>query len=399
MLNFMRADEAIPAGSIQASTRARSKLRLRKKIFHSLRRQGFIVRSGRIALPENVTKDSLRRMNELACEKKRHEARPRLARCEDRLLGRIASGGEVAPESVAPRLVLVRSGSEDELLFRYACLHWSIPVSSGYGRRLRFLVEDQSNGKLIGLFGLCDPVFALRDRDRWIGWSAEVKKERLYHVMDAFALGAVPPYNSLLCGKLVAMLALSNTVLEAFRDRYGGRKTRISGAVRKPHLALITTTSALGRSSLYNRLRIDGFDYWRRVGTTRGWGEFHFSNGVYADIRAYAEQWCAPTAKKESWGSGFRNKREIVKKVLPHIGLSTSLGNHGIQREIYAAPLGSGALPFLRGDAERPRLFNATEADLWLAFRERWLLPRARRHPEFSAFDPESYRIWTRDNG
>ena len=57
MLNFMRADEAIPAGSIQASMRARSKLRLRKEIFRSLRRQGFIVRSGRIALPENVTKE------------------------------------------------------------------------------------------------------------------------------------------------------------------------------------------------------------------------------------------------------------------------------------------------------------------------------------------------------
>jgi hypothetical protein len=70
---------------------------------------------------------------------------------------------------VAPRLVEVLRDSDDELLFRYASLHWSIPTSSGYGRRLRFLVEDAHNGKLIGLFGLCDPVFSVAARDAWWG--------------------------------------------------------------------------------------------------------------------------------------------------------------------------------------------------------------------------------------
>jgi hypothetical protein len=104
---------------------------------------------------------------------------------------------------------LVKPKSDDELLFRYACAHWSIPVSSGYGRRLRFLVKDESNGKLIGLFGLGDPVYSMRARDEWIKWDSSAKKERLYNVMDAYVLGAVPPYASLLCGKLVAMLVLS----------------------------------------------------------------------------------------------------------------------------------------------------------------------------------------------
>jgi len=368
---------------------------LRKKLLRSLRRQGYVVRDGKIELPGDPTKDDLRRVNEMACQKKQAEAQPRLSRLEDRLLQRVACGSEVAPEAVAPKLILVKRGSEDELLFRYICLHWSIPVSSGYGRRLRFLVEDQSNGKLIGLFGLGDPVYSLRARDQWIGWNADTKKERLYHVMDAFVLGAVPPYNSLLCGKLVAMLAMSNTVRKAFRDRYGGRETRISGEIRKPYLALITTTSALGRSSIYNRIRIDGFDYWHRIGRTEGWGEFHFSNGVYADIRAYAERWCDPTAKKEPWGSGFRNKREVIRKVLSRIGLSTDLANHGIQREIYAAPLGRKSLPFLRGEVQRPLFFNTTESELWESFRDRWFLSRAQRCPEYRQFERESYRLWT----
>jgi Druantia protein DruA len=38
-------------------------------------------------------------------------------------------------------------------------------VSRGYGRRMRFLIWDQSNEKLIGLIVLGDPVFNLRVRD------------------------------------------------------------------------------------------------------------------------------------------------------------------------------------------------------------------------------------------
>ena len=178
-----------------------------------------MVRDGKIELPGDPTKDDLRRVNQLACQKKSNEARPRLARYEARLLARIASGDEVVPEDVQPKLVQVKRGSEDELLFRYACLHWSIPVSSGYGRRLRFLVTDESNNKLIGILGLGDPVYALSARDNWVGFSGPNPKRRLHNIVDAFVLGAVPPYSQLLAGKLVAMLAASNEVRGRFREK------------------------------------------------------------------------------------------------------------------------------------------------------------------------------------
>ena len=60
-------------------------------------------------------------------------------------------------------------------------------------------------------------------RDCWIGWTKEDRQERLHHVMDAFVLGAVPPYSHLLCGKLVAMLAASNQVRDAFHGKYAGQ--------------------------------------------------------------------------------------------------------------------------------------------------------------------------------
>ncbi len=175
--------------------------RLRALILRSLRQQGFQLRSGQLIPPDLRNKDLIRRLHEEAVRHRIARARAGLEPHEGRLLSFIARGSEVAPERVRPRLVVLRTDSEDELLFRYACLHWSIPVSSGYGRRIRFLVYDESNGKLIGLFGIGDPVFSLGPRDRWIGWGSAQKKARLQCVMDLFVLGAVPPYSQLLFGK------------------------------------------------------------------------------------------------------------------------------------------------------------------------------------------------------
>ena len=89
------------------------------------------------------------------------------------------------------------------------------------------LVIDQSNNKLIGVIGLGDPVFNLAARDSWIGWTKEQRRDQLRNVMDAFILGAVPPYSYLPGGKLVAMLAASNEVRLAFRAKYFNHRSVI----------------------------------------------------------------------------------------------------------------------------------------------------------------------------
>lgn len=373
---------------------AKTAKKLRRRILSSLRKQGYEVEGGLVRIPRPADKPTIRGLHEMAVAHRLEAVDHSLRRKEERLLSFVASGREIRPEKIVPRLELVEPGSENELLFRYASLHWSIPVSSGYGRRLRFLVFDNQNDKLIGLFGLGDPVYALHDRDQWIGWKSEEKREKLYHVMDAYVLGAVPPYSMLLGGKLVAMLALSNEVRRAFRRKYFGTKTLINKKKRPPYLSLITTTSALGRSSLYNRMRISGLDYWQSVGFTKGFGEFHFSNGVYGAIREFVEEHCEPTAKQENWGVGFRNKREVVRKCLPKLNLSPDLLHHGIEREVFAAPLGSKSLRFLRGEVSRPGFFDWRAKDLAELCMERWILPRASRRPEYKLFKRSDYELW-----
>ena len=367
---------------------------LRKDIIAALRQQGYKVKSGRIELREDPDKNYYRALNRLSVAKKLAVSGPGIKRHEDRLIQFIANGDEIVPEAISPKLVPVESGSEYELLFRYVYLHWSIPVSAGYGRRLRFLVIDESNDKLMGIFGLGDPVYSMKARDDSIGWDAETKKRNLYHIMDAFVLGAVPPYSNLICGKLIAMLTLSNEVRQTFRLKYKGNCSLINRSTRPPWLTMLTTTSALGRSSIYNRIRVNGIRYWSSVGFTQGSGEFHFSNGVYDSIRAYVHQHCHPTAKNPAWGTGFRNKREVVKKCLSSIGLSTSLLYHGIPREVFIAPLGEKAHSFLRGETSRPHFYDWASTELSALFIERWLLPRAKRVQTYRDFDKESYRLW-----
>lgn len=375
------------SGSIDRET-------LKCAIETSLKVQGFIVHNGRVFLPPDLTKDGFRQVHAAAVHRKLEHMRAGLERHEAQLLCWVAAGSEVKPEKIRPVLVEVKPRSEEELFFRYASAHWSVPVSSGYGRRLRFLVLDEQNSKVIGLFGLGDPVFSLAERDRWIGWDKETKRQRLRYVMDAFVLGAIPPYSLLLCGKLVAMLVASNEVREAFARKYAGRAAVISGTAHDGQLALITTTSALGRSSLYNRIRYrDRLLYWA-LGFTRGSGEFHFSNGLYAAISQYALEHCKPTAKHARWGSGFRNRREVVKKCLASLGLSTEWLYHGIRREIFAVPLAENACAFLRGDDETLMPYDQPAADLFAFFRERWLLPRAARDPRYLEFTPDQYRLW-----
>lgn len=343
--------------------------------------------------PENLDKDVIRRLHSTAAAHRVAESLA-LRPYEGELLGYIANGSDVDPNSICPELVEVRSRSFEERLFRYAALHWTVPISSGYGRRLRFVVMDRKHGKLIGIIGLCDPVIALSGRDQWIGWSETQRLMRLRHVMDAFVLGAVPPYSRLLFGKFIALLCCSDDVRRAVYRKYRGTKSRIRKTPFDGRLALITTMSALGRSSLYNRLNVREHKVFRSVGFSRGTGEFHFSNGLYSDISAYAKRYCEPTYRQVSWGEGFRNKREVIRKCLKKLKLKMAWSYHGIERESFVVPLAVNTQEFLRGEQKSLRWQTLPADEIFAWFKTRWLLPRAARDDSYRDFVSSSYRLW-----
>lgn len=309
-----------------------------------------------------------------------------------KLLPHFAEGKDVQPDRVEPYISLVVSDSEDAELFRLATLLWSVPVSRGYGRRMRFLVRDRANDKLIGIFALTDPVFNLQARDTWIGWDVHDRRERLVNLMDAHVVGAVPPYSALLGGKVTAALMTSCEVGDAFAAKYNESSGIISQQQKHAQLALMTVTSALGRSSLYNRLKLPGLVDFRPIGQTTGWGHFHIPQPLFLLMRELLRRENHAYASGHEYGQGPNWRIRVVREAIRSIGLDQNLLRHGINREIYGIPLAENWRPFLQGIDKTAILQRPTAAEIGEAAINRWLQPRAHTRPEYQQWTRE--KIW-----
>lgn len=309
-----------------------------------------------------------------------------------KLLAHFAEGKDVQPDRVEPYISLVASESGDAELFRFATLLWSVPVSRGYGRRMRFLVRDRANDKLVGIFALTDPVFNLHARDSWIGWDVHDRRERLVHVMDAHVVGAVPPYSTLLGGKVTAALMTSREVCDAFAERYNERCGIISQRQKHAQLVLLTVTSALGRSSLYNRLKLPRLVDFRPIGQTTGWGHFHIPQPLFLLMRELLVRENHAYASGYEYGQGPNWRIRVAREAIRLVGLDQNLLRHGINREIYGIPLAENWRPFLLGIEHTAVLQRPTAAEIGEAATRRWLQPRSQTRHEYLQWTRE--KIW-----
>ena len=264
----------------------------------------------------------------------------------------IVEGRDIKPNDIEPELA--ESGKKSGDLFRFATLFWSVPVSLGYGRRMRYLVWDRQNDKLIDAFALCDPVFNLKDRDDWVGWDQAGRREMLVHTMSAYVTGALPPYRQLLGGKLVTALIGSSEVGAEFERRYGDTTGVISQQRKNAQLALVTFTSALGRSSLYNRLRLfNGSDEpavsLKRLGYTEGFGHFQLTDDHFERLKNLLDQDDKRYSPRMGTGPNWRIR--VARVGLKTIGFDDAniVLKHGIRREVFVMPIADNTVEFLRG--------------------------------------------------
>lgn len=316
-----------------------------------------------------------------------------IAANEEVLLEQFAAGSDIDPAKIDPYVVPVRTPYENDV-FRYASLQWSVPVSAGYGRRNKFLVKDRQNGKLIGIFALGDPVINLGPRDQTIGWTADDRKYRLYNVLDAFVLGAVGPYRELLGGKLVALTAISNETRAFIFNKYNGKQTGISKTFKDPTPVLITTTSSLGKSSIYNRLTLNGKLMFHPVGYSAGYGHFQFSEKLFKDLTDFVRlSEDDPKKVGNSFGAGANWRFRLISTALRKLNLPVNMLKHGVGREVYLAPLAENWDSYLRGETKEIRSFDLPLSMISEYYRTRWAIPRAERRPEFKDISREVSRI------
>lgn len=386
---------AVPAGDAASAERevippdSREAL-LKQKICNHLREIGLRKSNDGRLEADFADKDRIRKIHSW----QRHD---RLSDCErfisqrvPKLLKYFASGHEVDPEAIVPSLERVIAGTWKADLFRLASLTWSIPVSNGFGRRLRYLVWDERNDKLIGLIAIGDPVFNLSVRDKLVGWDAKDRAARLVNTMDAYVLGALPPYNALLGGKMVACLVRSREIYNDFSRAYGATTGIISGKEKRARLLAVTTSSSLGRSSVYNRLHLGGQRYFQPIGYTQGWGHFHIPDSLFRELRDYLRDIGHRYADAYRFGQGPSWRLRATRAALLELGFRGDLLRHGIRREVFWCGFADNATMILRtgnGSPDLSSLLNARQiAELAI---ERWVAPRSKRRPSFRSWTTE----------
>lgn len=354
-------------------------VRLKKILRIHLKKLGFHNDGNQLILSNN-SKETIRQLHHAQLMERLNKQKLFIQTQWPKLSRYFANGSDIHLNFIDPDLELIKANTWQSRLFRLASLTWSIPVSYGYGRRLRFLVWDRNNNKIIGLIALGDPVFNLKVRDNLIGWTIKDREERLVNILDAYVLGALPPYNMLLGGKLVACLIRSREVVDIFNQKYGNTVGIISQKAKKASLVTVTTTSALGKSSVYNRLSLNGTPYFKSIGFTNGWGHFHIPDTVFSLMREYLAQNGHKYSGNHQFGEGPNWRIRAIRETLRRLGMNQNLLRHGIKREVFLCDLAENGKEVLRGFNTTPDYSSLlTINEIVNLAKKRWLIPRAER--------------------
>lgn len=216
-------------------------------------------------------------------------------------------------------------------------------------------------------------------------------------IADLTVCGAIAPYNSLAAGKLVGALAVSPTVMSAYRAKYS-RPSEIASAMagraitREARLAFVGTTSLYGTgSSQYNRLfwpawTVGGADDARigfhELGRSRSFGTSHFSDATLDALVRLSELNGGAIRVNGLFGEGVSPRLRKVRIGLAALGWSANdLLQHGRERILYGVPLVKNVRDYALGiDSEPDYLLDPEPQDSgrsiaiwWL---ERWALKR-----------------------
>ena len=227
-----------------------------------------------------------------------------------------------------------------------------------------------------------------------------LRKAKADHVGIAMAditvCGAVAPYNLILGGKLVSMLAVSPEIVTAYRGKYAAQESEIASSmagrpiVRRSDLVFLGTTSLYGvGSSQYNRLRMNADRLGGRkceqlafleLGKSEAYGTSHFSSETVRALVSLVQQSSNGRRVNSIFGEGVSPKLRKIRDGLDALNLPADvLLKHGRQRIVYGVPVARNLRKFLLGMDDEPQYFfdmddpsrSTREIGRW--WTERWL--------------------------
>src|SRR3989344_254545 len=308
----------------------------------------------------------------------------------------LARGEDVLVSKIKPRIEVCETKEQNNLfrLFRY---YWSSPASDFVGRRMRLIIRDDGveGSPVMGIAAIGSSIIHIPDRDTWIGWDTKTRSENLISMIDAYVVGALPPYNELLGGKLIAYILASNELRALYKKKYRGKKTIIKGRTAS-RLVLLATTSLYGtHSAQYARLKYGKTLLYQPIGSTSGYGSLHISSETFEAMRELAEVKGFNTSNRFGMGPNWRMR--IIRATCDILKLDSDvILKHSFQRGLYAVSLAVNSKSFLRGESKSLIYRNMPLKKLVKFWKKRWFDMRI-QNPDViqrvRSFSPANFEI------
>lgn len=348
-------------------------------ILRDLLRLGWEVtfKTNRIAIkpPESYDKKVIRSSMEIKRQEAIIKKRAWIEKHIELARTNLADGGEVWQSEITPSIESCQTQRQFDIfrVFRY---YWSSPYSEYVGRRLKLIIRDSALPKkpIIGIAALGSSIVHIPDRDKWIGWNKHTRTNNLIYTMDAYILGALPPYNYLLGGKLISYLIASNEVREMYQRKYKDTVTNIAKRTAND-IACIFTTSLYGKSSQYNRVRFNDKTLYTHVGETKGYGTLHLTDETFEAMRDLLTSKGISVTNR--FGDGPIWRMRVIRTAADILGFDADfLLKHSFQRAIYIVSLAENYKEFLQGNSQHLDYHDYPFDSLVEYWRKRWLINR-----------------------
>lgn len=307
----------------------------------------------------------------------------------------LASGKDVLMSRIDP-IIEVCETPKQHKLFRILRYYWSSPYSEYVGRRIKLIIRDRAvKGRpVIGIAALGSPIIHIPERDEFIGWDKKTRTKNLIYTMDAYVIGALPPYNHLLGGKLISYILASDEVRAIYRKKYKGQVT-LTEKRTADKLVGIFTTSLFGSSSQYNRIKFNDELLYMPIGQTKGFGTLHLSDETIQLMIKFLKSRGVEVGHK--FGDGPSWVMRVIRSAGDLLGFDSDfLLKHSFRRNIYFVPLSHNYKEYLTGETKVPAFTNHSKRDLVAFWKERWLNNRKKNMDvlnSVSMFDPGSFEI------
>ncbi|WP_164968633.1 Druantia anti-phage system protein DruA [Arcobacter sp. F155] len=361
---------------------------LRDEIIFSLKNQGFDVRSLFEKNKDILKKQEYKKLQLQSSLEQKKLHKKMLLKLLPTVKPFMKNLNEINPEKIKLKLIEVTHGSIYEKIFKWWNFSWwSMPYQRAYGRQMRFVIWDTYHDAPFGLIGLQSPVLKMSVRDNYLNIPKEELDIWINQSMNAQRIGALPPYNELIGGKMVSLALVSKELRMAYKNKYKNAVTLMENRHINPELLFLTTTSAFGKSSIYNRLKINKHLVAKSLGYTKGYGSFHINEILFQKIIQFLEEEDIDTHR--SFGSGPSTRIRLLNKAFRLLDIP-GLEQHGLKREFFIFENVSNLKGVLH-NKEEPKYYDYKFSKLVEYWKKRWAIARKERLNIDSTFDKEDF--------